>query len=191
MACLDIENVWVTRKNKATITRFNILGTVQETVTATCWDHPSDISISKEGHLLYTNKVNKIVNDVQQTKPKITAPQGWVLLGLCFTQSDDLLISLQTNDKERYKIVRYEGQSIKQEIEKDDQGHPLYKGGGNMLFVAENNNGDICASDCNASIVTVVNKKGKLRFRYKGHQTMKKQFDPVSIVTDTADRILV
>ncbi|XP_062591525.1 uncharacterized protein LOC134277039 [Saccostrea cucullata] len=96
-----------------------------------------------------------------------------------------------THDEENYKIVRYEGQTIKQEIEKDDQGNPLYEAGEKMLFVTENNNGDICASDVNGKIVVVVNKAGKLRYRYKGQQTMRVQFEPSTIVTDSAGCIII
>ncbi|XP_061196966.1 uncharacterized protein LOC133205219 [Saccostrea echinata] len=190
MACANTEEVWITGRNK-TITRFNIQGSVQETVTSTCLNYPGDISISKEGHLLYTDVVNKVIYDVHHTTAHITAPQGWKAGGLCCTQSGDLLVSMRTSNGEHYKIVRYESQTIKQEIEKDDQGNPLYKEGDKMLFVAENNNGDICASDCNGKDVVVVNKVGKLRFRYKGQQSMKKQFNPTSIVTDSAGRIIV
>ncbi|XP_062616998.1 uncharacterized protein LOC134278722 [Saccostrea cucullata] len=190
IACLNTEEVWVTGKNK-TITRINIQGSVQEIVTATCQNFPSDISFSKEGHLLYADRVNQVINDVHQTTAQITTPRGWIPVGLCCTQSGNLLVSMRTSNNEHYKIVRYEGQTIKQEIEKDDQGTPLYKGGESMLFVTENNNGDICASDCNAKDVVVVNKAGKLRFRYKGQQTMKNQFIPSTIVTDSACRIIV
>ncbi|XP_062604622.1 uncharacterized protein LOC134266390 [Saccostrea cucullata] len=81
IACQDTDNAWVTKKNKPTITRVNIQGFVKETVTATFWDHPTDNSISKEEHLLYSDKLNRVVKDNQKTKPRTTAPQGWVPLG--------------------------------------------------------------------------------------------------------------
>ncbi|XP_062574706.1 uncharacterized protein LOC134236553 [Saccostrea cucullata] len=190
IACLNTEEVWVSGQNK-NITRFNMQGSVQETITASCKRFPTDISVSKEGHLLYTETVHNLINDVHQTTAQITAPQGWEPVGLCCTQSGDLLVSMCTHDEEHYKIVRYEGQIIKQEIERDNKGNPLYKAGNDMLFVTENNNGDICVCDCNAEVVVVVNKAGKLQFRYKGQQTMKKQFDPASIATDSAGRIIV
>ncbi|XP_062585406.1 uncharacterized protein LOC134247084 [Saccostrea cucullata] len=187
IACRNTEEVWVTGKNK-TITRINIQGSVQETVTFQ--NNPCDISVSNEGYLLYIDRVNRVINDVHQTTAKFTTAQGWYPLGLCCTQSRDLLVSMCTHNYEHYKIVSYEGQTIKQEIEKDNKGKPLYKRGEMMLFVTENNNGDICASDCNGKKVVVVNKAGKLRFQYKGQKKMKKQFDPASIVTDFEARII-
>ncbi|XP_062604623.1 uncharacterized protein LOC134266391 [Saccostrea cucullata] len=191
IACLNTEEVWVAGRNIKTITRINIQGSVQETVTSTCPNHPSDISVSKEGHLLYTDAANQVINDVHQTTAQITAPHGWKPGGLCCTKSGDLLVSMLSSNDEHYRIVRYEGQAIKQEIEMDDQGQPIYKAGKSLLFVTENNNGDICASDCNAQDVVVVNKAGKLRFRYKGQLTMKNQLKPTSIVTDSVCRIIV
>ncbi|XP_062591526.1 uncharacterized protein LOC134253019 [Saccostrea cucullata] len=191
IACVNTEEVWVTGKNLKTITRINVQGSVQETITSTCRNHPTDISVSNEGHLLYTDFENQIINDVHETTAQITTPRLWKPVGLCCTESGDVLVSMCTFNEEHYKIVRYEGQTIKQEIEKDDQGKPLYRGGKKMLFVTENNNGDICASDCNAKDIVVVNKAGKLRFRYKGQQTMKKQFYPIAIKTNSADRIIV
>ncbi|XP_062574235.1 uncharacterized protein LOC134236073 isoform X1 [Saccostrea cucullata] len=190
MACLNTEEVWVTGRNK-TITCINIQGSVQETISSKCPSFPDDIAISSGGHLLYTDTLNKVINDVHQTTAQIAAPKGWEPLALCCTQSGDVLVSMCTHDEEHYKIVHYECQKIKQEIEKDDKDKPLYKGGDNMLYVTKNNNGDICASDCNAGDVVVVDKAGKLRFRYKGQQTMKKQFEPSSIVTDSAGRIII
>ncbi|XP_062616128.1 uncharacterized protein LOC134277845 [Saccostrea cucullata] len=190
LACLSAEEVWITGQNK-TITRFNKHGFATAMVTSTCSDYPSDISVSKDGHLLYIDAGNHVVNDLHQTTARITAPQGWSPSGLFSTKSGDLLVSMCTFDEERYKIVRYEGKIITQEIEKDEQGSPLFKGGHKMLFVTENINGDICASDCNANLVTVVNKKGTLRYWYKGQESMKDKFRPANIVTDSAGRVLV
>ncbi|XP_062591523.1 uncharacterized protein LOC134253015 [Saccostrea cucullata] len=191
IACLNTEKVWVTGHNSKAITRINLQGSVQETVISTCPNHPSDISVSKKGHLLYTDVQNEVINDVHQTRAQIKALQGWKPVGLCCTQSGDILVSMRTSNYEQRKIIQYEGQTIKQEIEKDDHGHPLYKGGEYMLSVTENNNGVICVSDVNGKIVIVVNKAGILRFRYKGEQSKKEQFFPTSIVTDSAGRIIV
>jgi hypothetical protein len=60
------------------------------------------------------------------------------------------------------------------------------------LYVVENNNGDICASDNNAKAMVVVSKSGKVRFRYTGTPAKKKMsFYPVHIVTDSMSQIIV
>ncbi|XP_061196331.1 uncharacterized protein LOC133204593 [Saccostrea echinata] len=169
--CVGSDEAWISG-NDETVTRFNIKGAVLEKVNTTCSGSPSDITVSKEGNLIYTDTANKVVNIVQQGKSTtlITAPQGWEPLGVFCSQSGDLLVSMRTTDQTRCKIVRYEGKRITQEIEEDDMGDPLYKGGSKMLFVAEDDNGDICASDCNANAFIMVNRAGELLYRYTERQ---------------------
>jgi hypothetical protein len=81
---------------------------------------------------------------------------------------------------------------VTQEIDRDEDGEPIYKGGKYSLYVVENNNGDVCASDRNANTVVVVNKSGRVRFRYDGTPAKrKKPFYPKHIVTDTTSQIIV
>jgi hypothetical protein len=78
---------------------------------------------------------------------------------------------------------------VTQEIDRDENGQPIYTG---TLYVEENNNGDVCASDSNAKIVVVVNKSGRVRFRYDGTPARrKKSFDPLYIVTNSMSQIIV
>jgi hypothetical protein len=66
------------------------------------------------------------------------------------------------------------------------------KEGNTNLFVVENNNGDVCASDRNAKAVVVVNKSGRVRFRYDGTPARRKNaFYPKHIVTDSMSQIIV
>ncbi|XP_061196343.1 uncharacterized protein LOC133204606 [Saccostrea echinata] len=196
LACLDSGEVWISRENDGIIELFNIRGSPAKAIVSSCssWKgHPSDISVTPEGELLYTDRKNSYVNVVRNEKSVklIKVPKDWEPAGVCSTKSGNLLVSLLAMNSEVYKIVRFEDKEIVQEIQKDDYGNPLFKGGSLMLFVTENSNGDICASDCNADTVTVVNKTGRLRYRYKGEQTMEKKFKPSTIVTDAVGNILV
>jgi DNA-binding beta-propeller fold protein YncE len=193
VACVGKDEALVSGKNK-TIGRFQIPGTEKETVTVPCLTWPSDISVTREGDLLYTDSYNGSVNIVRggKTKTLITTPEGWYPEGLCCTPSGDVLVSMSTTDFSHCKIVRYRGQNVEQEIEKDDDGESIYKGGDNMLFVEENNNGDVCTSDINSQTVVVVDRSGRVRFRYDGAPAGRKEsFSPVQIVTDAAGRIIV
>ena len=59
-------------------------------------------------------------------------------------------------------------------------------------MITENSNGDICVSDRNARTVTVVDRTGRVRFRYDGSPAgIKKFFDPIGIVTDSLSQIIV
>ncbi|XP_062598905.1 uncharacterized protein LOC134260351 [Saccostrea cucullata] len=195
IACLGTEEAWITYKEKPIIQRMNTRGSILETVISSCVDwngHPSDILI-KNGELLYTDRMKRSVNIVRDGKSTtfITVQKGWEPLGLSGTKAGDLLVSVGTSNMGSYKIVRYEGQQIKQEVDKDDRGNSLFKEGDRMFYVAENINGDICACDVNARAIVVICKTGKLRFRYKGMQTMEGNFIPCTIITDAVGNILV
>lgn len=59
-------------------------------------------------------------------------------------------------------------------------------------MITENSNGDICVSDRNANTVTVVDRTGRVRFRYDGTPAgIKNYFDPFGIVTDSLGNIIV
>ncbi|XP_056001411.1 E3 ubiquitin-protein ligase TRIM71-like [Ostrea edulis] len=193
VACVGVDEAWVSGKDK-TIRRVDIHGSVQDTVTTTCKPWPCDITVTRQGELVYSDVINSTVNIVRhgRTETLITTPQGWHPAKLCCTKSGDILVSMCTTDKSQRKIVRYQGHTVKQEIDRDDDGEPIYKGGIHTLRVVENNNGDICASDSNADTVVVVDKSGRVRFRYDGTPARSKEsFDPVHIVTDSMSHIIV
>ena len=90
------------------------------------------------------------------------------------------------------KIIRYQGQRIKQEIYDDGQGNLIFTDGLRLLFMSENNNGDICVSDTDANTVVVVEKTGRVLFRYNGRPARRKEaFGPRNIITDAWSHIIV
>jgi streptogramin lyase len=81
---------------------------------------------------------------------------------------------------------------VTQEIDKDEYGNPIYQGGNRIVFVTENKNGDIVTSDLNAETVVVVDRAGKVRFRYNDKPPGGQQpFIPRQIVTDSMGHIIV
>ncbi|XP_056001413.1 E3 ubiquitin-protein ligase TRIM71-like [Ostrea edulis] len=193
VACVGVDEAWVSGKDK-TIRRVDIHRSVRDTVTTTCKTWPNDITVTRQGELVYSDVPNSTVNIVRhgRTETLITTPQGWHPDRLCCTKSGDILVSMFTTDDSQYKIVRYQGHTEKQEIERDEDGEPIYKRGKYPLYVVENNNGDIVASDNNAKAVVVVDKSGRVRFRYDGTPARrKKSFYPRHIVTDSMSQIIV
>ncbi|XP_048740322.2 uncharacterized protein LOC125654406 [Ostrea edulis] len=193
VACVGVDEAWVSGKDK-TIRRVDIHGSVRDTVTTTCKDWPNHITVTRQGELVYSDGHNRTVNIVRhgRTETLITTPRGWHPEKLCCTKSGDILVSMCTTDKSQRKIVRYQGHTVKQEIDRDEDGEPIYKGGEYLLCVVENNNGDICATDNNADTVVVVDKSGRVRFRYDGTPARRKEsFNPVDIVTDSMSQIIV
>jgi sugar lactone lactonase YvrE len=81
---------------------------------------------------------------------------------------------------------------VTQEIDRNEYDNPIYQGGWDPVFVTENNNGDIVASDINARAVVVVDRTGKFRFRYNDKPSGGQQkFCPTQIVTDSMGHIIV
>jgi hypothetical protein len=193
VACVGVDEAWVSGADK-TIRRVDIHGSVRDTVTTTCQPFPNAITVTRQGELVYSDGYNSIVNIVRhgRTETMITTPRGWHPGRLCCTKSGDILVSMGTADESQRKIVRYQGHTVTQEINKDEDGKPIYKGGKLPLCVVENNNGDVCASDNNAYTVVVVNKSGRVRFRYDGKPARRKElFNPAHLVTDSMSQIIL
>ena len=96
------------------------------------------------------------------------------------------------SDETQSKVVCYSGCTVKQTIQFDDEGQPLYSGNTQIKYISENRNLDICMADWGAGAVVVVNQALKLGFRYTGHpsSTKNKPFKPAGIATDSQNRIL-
>ncbi|XP_078330269.1 uncharacterized protein LOC111117373 [Crassostrea virginica] len=195
VACVGEDEAWIYGNNK-TITRIDIHGAVRDTVTTTCQNWPNDISVTRGRELIYSDYVSKTVDIVRDGKSEIliTPPRGWTPGTLCCTRSGDILVYLYTGSgrESKNKIIRYQGENIKQEISNDGQGNPIFKDGNCSLFMSENNNGDVCVSDVNADTVFVVDKTGRVRFRYDGTPAGREEsFNPRGIVTDALSQIIV
>ncbi|XP_078328004.1 uncharacterized protein LOC144623463 [Crassostrea virginica] len=193
VACVEEVEAWIGGENE-TITRIDIHGAVKDTVTTTCLDGSDGISVSRGRELMYSD--NDTVYIVRDGKSQIliNAPKGWTPGGLCCTRSGDILVHAyrESGHLTENKIIRYKGKNIKQEISNDGEGNPIFKEGSFLLFISENNNGDICVSDLNDDTVVVVDKTGRVRFRYDGTPAKREEsFGPRGIVTDALSQIIV
>nr|XP_022300428.1 uncharacterized protein LOC111108684 [Crassostrea virginica] len=192
LTCLNEEQIW-TSGEKADIKCFNIQGVLQKTIKIKSGQWPNDIALDRDRALLYsdweTRTVYKVKND--QTEKVITL-HGWKPKNLCVTSSGDLLVTMHSDDYSQSKVVRYSGSAVKQTIQFDEEGQPLYSGNGLIKYISENRNLDICVADNRAGAVVVVNQAGKLRFRYTGHPSPSKNnpFKPHGMKTDSQSRIL-
>nr|XP_022295771.1 uncharacterized protein LOC111105704 [Crassostrea virginica] len=192
VTCLNEEQI-LTSGETADIKYFNIQGELQKTIQTKSGIWPNDIAVDRDGALLYidgrTRTVYKVKND--QTEEIITL-QGWKPDNLCVTSNGDILVAMYSDDETQSKVVRYSGSTVKQTIQFDEKGQPLYSGNNKIKYISENRNLDICVADWEAGAVVVVNQAGKLRFRYTGHpsRTKNQSFKPFGITTDSQSRIL-
>ncbi|XP_078341574.1 uncharacterized protein LOC111108683 [Crassostrea virginica] len=192
VTCLNEEQIW-TSGDTADIKCFNIQGVLQKTIITESGEWTPDIAVDTTGALLYCDVKTRTVYKVKNGKTEeIITLQGWVPINLCVTSSCDLLLTMFSDDKTLSKVTRYSGSTVKQTIQFDEEGQPLYSGNGYIKYIGENRNQDICVADCAAGALVVVNQSGKLRFRYTGHPspTKTKPFKPRGITTDSQGRIL-
>lgn len=193
IACTELKEAWVCGE-KQTITRIGLEGDVKETVTNKSLYWPDDIAVTNRGELIYSDSDGGTVNIFRSGRAEtlITAPRGWKPHRLCCTKSGGILVSMSSGRHNR--IIRYEENQISQIIEKNEDGKALFLEGICKLhvYVTENENGDVCVSDTNASIVIVLDMTGQMRFRYDGSAAkIKGPFNPNCLVTHSSGQIIV
>ena len=105
---------------------------------------------------MYSDFDSRTVNIVKDGKSEtlITIPWGWKPWRLCCARSGDILVHVcewnqyqmlsKYDSQRKNKIIRYQRQHIKQEINNERKGNPIFKDRDNSLFMSENNNRDVC-----------------------------------------------
>ncbi|XP_062620410.1 uncharacterized protein LOC134281985 [Saccostrea cucullata] len=164
--------------------------------------NPTDIAIARDGYLLYTDYQSKTVNILCEKDYVLIKLKTWRPQAVCTSSAGDVLVTMESDDKTQSKVVRYNVfiertphpfAGEKQNIQFDDKGLPLYSSRCSDKYICENNNHDICVSDCGAKAVVVVNQAGKRRFKYTGifSGPDSKPFNPKGITTDSQCNILI
>nr|XP_022300235.1 E3 ubiquitin-protein ligase TRIM71-like [Crassostrea virginica] len=193
VSCLSDSELW-TRGSHIILRLYNLQGELLRSVHTKFGNIPRDIAVTRSGDLVYTEYWFTYIHLVRGTQIQtLITLQGWRPWGLCSTSSGDLLVIMRSNDRKQTKVVRYSGSTEKQSVQWDDQGMPLYSYG-DLKYLSENRNFDICVADYDAGAVVVVSAAGKLRFRYTGPPSTPREsfypFRPYGITTDSQANIL-
>lgn len=192
VACLNDEAIWTHGKSKI-IKLYNLQGKLLKSIqTNSSVDVSLNIAVTKSGHLVYTNDVDRTVNIFNYKQMvEVIRLVCWTPRNVCVSSSDSLLVIINSDDYQT-KVVRYCGSKVRQCIQFNDNGQSLYSSG-NLKYISENRNQDICVADWEAGSIVVVDQAGKLRFTYTGLSSTSKKviyFHPVGITTDSQGRIL-
>ena len=194
ISCLSDKQIWTSGDNKI-MELYNLQGHILDSVQIKSGINPHDIAVTRSGNLVYTCERDRSINLVNGTQIQtLITLHGWIPYGLCSTSSGDLLVTMNNDDHNSTKVVRYSGSTQKQTIQWDDQGKPLYSSDGNAYkYLSGNKNCDICVADRQAHAAVVVSAAGKLRFRYNGPPSTprtRESFEPAGITTDSRANIL-
>jgi hypothetical protein len=186
--CVSNTDEFYVSGNSKIIKRLKSEGRLLGGITTKSGILPYDLTVTKEGHLVYSDWGDRSINLLMNGEIKcLIRLHGWRPWAICSTSNDDLLATMRS-DSEPSKVVRYSGSTVKQEIQRSDTGKPLYSG---PDFITENKNLDIVVSDWNTKTVVVVNWEGTFRFSYDGNSRVKKPFNPRGVTTDSMCHILI
>lgn len=172
---------------------FDVKGQLKECLRTKSKEPPNDITVTKYGQLIYCDNrgtVNFLKNGQFEEVIKLI---DWTPKNLCLTSSDDLLIMMYSHDFTHTRVVRYANFKEVQTIQFDHNKKPLYSENVSTKYICENRNRDICVSDSRLGSVVVVNKAGKLRFKYCGNSSSdtEKPFIPFGICVNSYYHILI
>jgi hypothetical protein len=188
---LSDEKIWTCGDN-STMKLFNLQGRKLKSILARERNEPGDISVTRDGDLLFTERESKTINIVKNLmRQTLIRLRGWTPLNICCTSTGSILVSMASDSGKPSRVILYSGSKPMRTIQADNNGRPLYSVDGNTKYICENRNLDICVADTDAKAVVVVDWSGKFRFRYTGHPTHSKEsFYPLGITTDSKGHIL-
>lgn len=111
--------------SKSIIKHMDTKGILLDEIATESKNIPRCFTVSKDGHLMYSDTVDRSINAVNNGEVKCIAKLGgWKPQSICSTSSGELLVALKADDVNEAKVVRYCSSKVKQEIQFDSTGQP-------------------------------------------------------------------
>lgn len=87
---------------------FNLQGKLLTSIQTKSGKRPSDITVTKSGHLICTVPSDRYVNMVQNTKiSKKIRLMEFIPINICYTLFDDILVMMVKHDNTESMVARY------------------------------------------------------------------------------------
>lgn len=127
--CVSDNEVWTCGLDSI-MRLFNLQGKLVKSIQSKSGRTPSNLEVTRNNNLVYTDYDDKTVNIVQNTQIQtVIKLQGWKPRCVCSTSTGDLLVLMDSDDAKETKVVRYSSSPKKQKAQCKDKGKPLLSGG--------------------------------------------------------------
>lgn len=98
----------MTSGDDSIIRLFNLQGKLLTSIQTKSGKRPSDITVTKSGHLICTVPSDRYVNMVQNTKiSKKIRLMEFIPINICYTLFDDILVMMVKHDNTESMVARY------------------------------------------------------------------------------------
>lgn len=104
----EIHHYGMTSGDDSIIRLFNLQGKLLTSIQTKSGKRPSDITVTKSGHLICTVPSDRYVNMVQNTKiSKKIRLMEFIPINICYTLFDDILVMMVKHDNTESMVARY------------------------------------------------------------------------------------
>lgn len=107
VSCLNSNEIW-TRGTDNIMRLYNLQGEQVRAIKTKSKNMPWDITVTRDGHLVYTDMNERTINIVKNSDiHEVNKLPGWNPYGIHSASSGDLLVVMDGDDHKHTKVVRF------------------------------------------------------------------------------------
>lgn len=128
VSCVSNKEIWTSGCDEF-LRLYNLEGKLVKSIKTKSGNVPIAIAIIRFHDLIYADIYDRSLNIVKGTEVHtMIRLHGWrlILVGVCSSFSDELLLLMINDSNNQAKVVRYSGSTEKQSIQFEDKGKPLF-----------------------------------------------------------------